>query len=100
MLCMEKTLEYDIIRENPDCELLLTNSVSNLKEIKAMMAEQDVNKMMSKMRHSEANTRIKTSIGTSEWTDEEKTKSLTCITLFELCFKRQQCTGTKRGAYG
>lgn len=39
-----KTLEYDIMRENPDCELLLTNSVSNLKEIKTMMAEQDVNK--------------------------------------------------------
>lgn len=32
------------MRENPDCELLLTNSVSNLKEIKAMMAERDVNK--------------------------------------------------------
>lgn len=83
-----KTLEYDIMRENPDCELLLTNSVSNLKEIKTMMAEQDVNKMMSKMRNSEANTRIKTSIGASRWTDEEKRKSLTCITLFELCFKR------------
>ena len=71
-----KTLEYDIMRENPDCELLLTNSVSNLKEIKAMMAEQDMNKMMSKMRNSEANTRIKTSIGASKWTDEEKRKAL------------------------
>ena len=71
-----KTLEYDIMRENPDCELLLTNSVSNLKEIKAMMAERDVNKMMSKMRNSEANTRIKTSIGASGWTDEEKRKAL------------------------
>lgn len=71
-----KTLEYDIMRENPDCELLLTNSVSNLKEIKTMMAEQDVNKMMSKMRNSEANTRIKTSIGASRWTDEEKRKAL------------------------
>lgn len=71
-----KTLEYDIMRENPNCELLLTNSVSNLKEIKAMMAEQDVKKMMGKMRNSEANTRIKTSIGASEWTDEEKRKAL------------------------
>lgn len=62
------------MRENPDCELLLTNSVSNLKEIKAMMAERDVNKMMSKMRNSEANTRIKTSIGASGWTDEENEK--------------------------
>ena len=71
-----KTLENDIMRENPNCELLLTNSVSNLKEIKAMMAEQDVKKMMGKMRNSEANTRIKTSIGASEWTDEEKRKAL------------------------
>lgn len=71
-----KTLEYDIMRENPNCELLLTNSVSNLKEIKAMMAERDVNEMMSKMRKSEANTRIKTSISASSWTDEEKRKAL------------------------
>lgn len=71
-----KTLEYEIMRENPNCELLLTNSVSNLKEIKAMMAEQDVKKMMDKMRNSEANARIKTSIGASKWTDEEKRKAL------------------------
>lgn len=71
-----KTLEYEIMRENPNCELLLTNSVSNLKEIKAMMAEQDVKKMMDKMRNSEANARIKISIGASKWTDEEKRKAL------------------------
>ena len=71
-----KTLEYDIMRENPNCELLLTSSVSNLEEIKAMMAEQDVNEMMRKMRNSETNTRIKTSINASEWTDEEKRKAL------------------------
>ena len=71
-----KTLEYDIMRENPNCKLLLTNSISNSNEIKAMMAEQDVNKMMNKMRNSEANTRIKTSIATSKWTAEEKRKAL------------------------
>ena len=71
-----KTLEYDIMRENPNCELLLTNSISNSKEIKAMMAEQDVIKMMRKMRNSEANTRIKTSINASKWTNEEKRKAL------------------------
>ncbi|RRD75278.1 DUF2813 domain-containing protein [Alloprevotella sp. OH1205_COT-284] len=71
-----KTLEYDIMRENPNCKLLLTHSVSNLKEIKAMMEEQDVNEMMSKMRNSQANTRIKASIGASKWTDEEKRKAL------------------------
>ena len=71
-----KTLEYDIMRENPNCELLLTSSVSNLEEIKAMMQALNVNEMMSKMRNSEANTRIKRSIGASEWTDEEKRKAL------------------------
>lgn len=71
-----KTLEYDIMRENPDCELLLTDSVSNLKELKAMMSELDINVMMSKMRKSDENTRIKTSISASRWTDEEKRKAL------------------------
>lgn len=71
-----KTLEYDMMRENPDCDLLLTDSISNLKEIKAMMKEQDINKMMSKMRNSEANTRIKTSLCVSKWSDEEKRKAL------------------------
>ena len=71
-----KTLEYDIMRENPDCELLLTNSVSNLNEIKAMMAEQGVNEMMRKMRNSEENTRIKASIDATSWPEEEKRKAL------------------------
>lgn len=71
-----KTLEYDIMRENPDCELLLTNSVSNLKEIKAMMVEQNLNEMMRKMRNSEENTRIKASIVASRWPENEKRKAL------------------------
>ena len=71
-----KTLEYDLMRENPNCELLLTDSVSNRDEIKAMMAEPDMNKMMGKMRNSEANTRIKSSIDQSGWEDEEKRKAL------------------------
>ena len=71
-----KTLEYDLMRENPNCELLLTDSVSNRDEIKAMMAELDVNKIMDKMRNSEANTRIKSSIDQSGWEDEEKRKAL------------------------
>lgn len=71
-----KTLEYDIMRENPDCELLLTNSVSNLNEIKAMMAEPTVDRMMRKMRGSAANARIKKSIDESGWSEEEKRKAL------------------------
>ena len=71
-----KTLEYDIMRENPNCELLLTDSVSNTSEIKAMMAERNLNDMIGKLRKSDANTRIKTSIDASNWTDEEKRKAV------------------------
>lgn len=71
-----KTLEYDLMRENPNCELLLTDSVANRAEIKAMMAEASVAGMMAKMRQSDANTRIKTSIDQSGWDDDEKRKAL------------------------
>lgn len=71
-----KTLEYDIMRENPNCELLLTDSVSNISEIKAMMAERNLNDMIGKLRKSDANIRIKTSIEASGWTDEEKRKAV------------------------
>ena len=71
-----KTLEYDIMRENPNCELLLTDSVSNISEIKAMMAERNLNDIIGKLRKSDANTRIKTSIDASGWTDEEKRKAV------------------------
>ena len=71
-----KTLEYDIMRENPNCELLLTDSVSNISEIKAMMAERNLNDMIDKLRKSDTNTRIKTSIDASGWTDEEKRKAV------------------------
>ena len=71
-----KTLEYDLMRENPNSELLLTDSVANSAEIRAMMAEANVAGMMAKMRQSDANTRIKSSIDQSEWTDDEKRKAL------------------------
>ena len=71
-----KTLEYDIMRENPNCELLLTDSVSNISEIKAMMAERNLNDMIDKLRKSDTNTRIKTSIDASGWTDEDKRKAV------------------------
>ena len=71
-----KTLEYDMMRENPHCKLLLTDSVSNRLEIEAMMAEQDLNAMISMLRKSDANTRIKTSIDVSDWTVEEKRKAV------------------------
>ena len=71
-----KTLEYDLMRSNPDCDLLLTDSVSNKKEIKAMMAETDIEVMMNKMRQSEENVRIKNGINNSGWDEGEKRKAL------------------------
>jgi hypothetical protein len=50
--------------------------VSNISEIKAMMAEQELNAMLGKLRKSEANTRIKTSIEASNWSNEEKRKAV------------------------
>ena len=71
-----KTLEYDLMRENPNCELLLTESVSNISEIKEMMAEQNLETMIDMMRKSETNSRIKASIEASGWTKEEKRKAV------------------------
>lgn len=71
-----KTLEYDLMRENPNCELLLTESVSNMSEIKEMMAEQDLETMIDMLRKSDTNSRIKASIEASKWTEEEKRKAV------------------------
>ena len=71
-----KTLEYDLMRENSNCELLLTDSVANRAEIKAMMAEASVAGIMAKMKQSDANTRIKASVDQSGWNDDEKRKAL------------------------
>lgn len=71
-----KTLEYDLMRENPNCELLLTESVSNISEIKEMMAEPDLETMIDMLRKSDTNSRIKASIEASGWTGEEKRKAV------------------------
>lgn len=71
-----KTLEYDLMRENSNCELLLTDSVANRAEIKAMMAEASAAGMMAKMKQSDANTRIKASVDQSGWNEDEKRKAL------------------------
>ena len=71
-----KTLEYDLMRENPNCELLLTDSIVNKNEIRSMMAERDINAIMGKMRNSDVNMRIKNGVNGSGWTDDEKRKAL------------------------
>lgn len=71
-----KTLEYDLMRENAECELLLTESVSNRNELKRLMEEHDVNNMLEILRESAENTHIKNSINNSNWSDEEKRKAI------------------------
>ncbi len=71
-----KTLEYDLMRENADCELLLTESVSNRNELKSLIKELDVTKMLEILREGAENTRIKNSINNSNWSKEEKRKAI------------------------
>ena len=61
-----KTLEYQLAFENPDCELLLTSSLKNKKEIKGLMKMYSEGKSLEEMlkilKKSNENNRIKTSI--------------------------------------
>ena len=72
-----KTLEYDMMRENANCEALLTNSVSNKNEIRRLMAEQNIDTMLDTiMRKSQENKRIADSIRACGWTENEKRKAI------------------------
>ena len=72
-----KTLEYDMMRENANCEALLTNSVSNKNEIRRLMAEQNIDTMLDTiMRKSQENKRIADSIRACGWTEDEKRKAI------------------------
>lgn len=72
-----KTLEYDLMRENIDCEGILTESVKNKNEIRRLKAEQDIDIMLNNiLRNSEENRRIAASIRGSGWDDVEKRKAI------------------------
>lgn len=61
-----KTLEYQLAFENPDCELLLTPSLKNKKELKGLMKMysdgKSLEEMLKILKESDENNRIKTSI--------------------------------------
>ena len=76
-----KTFEYDLMRENPSCELLLTPAISHADDIKAIMAyneaEHDLEKMLNHSLLGKGNFKdIKSSIENSTWGDKEKREAL------------------------
>ena len=72
-----KTLEYDLMRENPDCKLLITPAISHDKEIKAIMAETKLEKILEKFTLKQDTFQdIKSSIENSNWGDKEKREAL------------------------
>ncbi len=71
-----KTLEYDILTSNPNLELLLTESLSNSDEIKSMMAADNLADMINCLRNSHENNRIRDSIESCGWDEDEKMKAL------------------------
>lgn len=72
-----KTLEYDLMRENIDCDEIITDSVKNKNEIRRLKAEQNIDTMLDNiLRNSEENRRIAASIRSCGWDNEEKRKAI------------------------
>jgi predicted ATP-dependent endonuclease of OLD family len=79
-----KTFEYELILCNPCSEILLTESMSNLEEIKDLMQAYKNNEKIENMLsflniNNEKNIRIKYSIknnNNKEWNDNEKRKHI------------------------
>lgn len=71
-----KTFEYDLVLYNPKLELLLTESMSNKRELKKLMSKESLADMIDEMRSSEENNRIVASVNLSSWPDEEKMKAI------------------------
>lgn len=77
-----KTLEYDLIRFNPDFKELITKSTSNRDEIIKLMDQYKEKKsldlMLQTLRSSDENSRIVKALENNDlrWTDDEKKKSL------------------------
>lgn len=77
-----KTFEYDLIMSNPSLKLLLTDSISNKKELDDLMSafetkSSTVKDLLDILRDSDENTRIKESINLNTALDsDEKKKSI------------------------
>lgn len=76
-----KTLEYEIILSNPDLEILVTDSLKNKDEIKALMKlyreDKELEDYKTIMRSSDENKRIVESIDlNNKWTKDQKRKAI------------------------
>lgn len=77
-----KTFEYDLVLHNPTLELLVTDSMSNIVEVKELMQcfvqGKNISDHQGKLRFSSENYRIKNSINvaTVSWTDDDKKKAI------------------------
>ena len=69
-----KTFEYDIIFNNSALEILITNSMRNRNEILEMMRSKSYEEALEKLKDHD--NRIKKSLSTSGWNDENKKKAL------------------------
>ncbi|MCY7716964.1 ATP-dependent nuclease [Bacillus altitudinis] len=78
-----KTLEYDLIRYNPTFEGLITNSMSNIKEIKDLLKlfeeGKDLGKLCDRLSKSEENTRIVEALKHTNLTWDESDKKIALI---------------------
>lgn len=71
-----KTFEYDIIINNPNLELLISESMVNQDELKNMMTSTSLSEALTHLRDSEENNRIRGAINDSKWSQDEKIKAL------------------------
>lgn len=74
-----KTLEYQLIWDNPLNGLLLTESISNAKELSDLMSminEKSIDDMLQRMHDSEEKQRIMIAIQKCTWNDSEKKKAV------------------------
>lgn len=78
-----KTLEYDLIRYNPNFEGLITDSMSNIKEIKDLMKlfeeGKNLDKLCDRLSKSEENTRIVEALKHTNLTWDESDKKIALI---------------------
>lgn len=70
-----KTFEYELIINNPNLEILVTDSMSNRNEIIELMGL-DYNEGLSKLRSNDENNRIKESLSASTLNEDDKKKAL------------------------
>lgn len=71
-----KTFEYDLMFENSNSDLLLTENLRNKKLIDRIMKSESYNDAVSRLGDSRKHKKIKNGLETSDWNDCEKKRAL------------------------